>query len=168
VGGEFAVAGGLLYILMHGISKGGLFLCAGIVEHSCHTKDITKLGGLYKTMPVTAASFLLCALSVMGIPPFGGFFSKYMVVNGAVEAGHPWIAAVFLLGAVMTVIYLLRVFVKVFFGEPNMEHMPNEGSRIMVASVGFMALLSLISGFLISYPASMAVSAVQQMAEVIR
>ncbi|HWS30573.1 MAG TPA: NADH-quinone oxidoreductase subunit L [Clostridia bacterium] len=168
VGGELAAAGGLLYILMHGISKGGLFLCAGVVEHNCHTKDITKLGGLYKTMPVTAASFLLCALSVMGIPPFGGFFSKYMVVNGAVEAGHPWIAAVFLLGAVMTVIYLLRVFVKVFFGEPNMEHMPKEGSPIMVASVGFVAALSLVSGFLISYPASMAAAAVKQMAEVIR
>ncbi|HBE78388.1 MAG TPA: peroxiredoxin family protein, partial [Firmicutes bacterium] len=83
-----AIAGGLLYILMHGLAKGGLFLCAGIVEHNTHTKDIRKMGGLFKTMPVTAISFALCALSVMGIPPFGGFFSKHMVISGAAEGGN--------------------------------------------------------------------------------
>ena len=46
-----AFAGALLYILMHGVAKGGLFLCAGNVEHATHTKDITKLGGLFRTMP---------------------------------------------------------------------------------------------------------------------
>ena len=60
-GGPLAAAGGLLYILMHGLSKAGLFLCAGIVEHNCRTKDIRRLGGLMKTMPLTAFSFLLCA-----------------------------------------------------------------------------------------------------------
>ena len=50
VGGQLAATGGLLYILMHGISKAGLFLCAGVVEHNCHTKDIRKLGGLRRTM----------------------------------------------------------------------------------------------------------------------
>lgn len=168
VGSELAAAGGLLYILIHGIAKGGLFLCAGVVEHTCHTKDIRELGGLSGVMPVTAASFLLCALSVMGIPPFGGFFSKYMVVNGAVEAGHPWLAAVFLLGAVMTVIYLLRVFVKVFMGAPNVAHTHREGSKLMVFSVGLMAALSLLSGILVNYPASMVQAIVGRMAEVIR
>ena len=61
--------GALLYILMHGLAKAGLFLSAGIVEQNAGTKDITKLGGLLRTMPVTAVSFLFCAFSVMGIPP---------------------------------------------------------------------------------------------------
>ena len=82
-----AVGGGLLYILMHGIAKGGLFLCAGIVEHNTHCKDIRRLGGLIKTMPMTAVSFALCAFSVMGIPPFGGFFSKYLVITGTLASG---------------------------------------------------------------------------------
>jgi len=168
VGSELALAGGLMYILMHAISKAGLFLCAGIVEHSCHTKDIRKLGGLSKAMPWTAASFFLCAFSVMGIPPFGGFFSKYMVVNGAVEAGHPYIAMVFIVGAVMTVIYLLRVFVKVFFGEPKMEHIPREGSRTMVFSVSLLAALSILSGLLIYYPAGLVNAIVQQMAVIVK
>ena len=60
VGSEIGIAGGLLYILMHGMAKGGLFLCAGIVEQNTHTKDIRKLGGLIQTMPLTAIAFLLC------------------------------------------------------------------------------------------------------------
>lgn len=75
-GNKVGFIGGMLYILMHSVAKGGLFLCAGIVEHSLHTKDITKMGGLYKRMPLTALAFIFCAFSVMGIPPFGGFFCK--------------------------------------------------------------------------------------------
>jgi NADH:ubiquinone oxidoreductase subunit 5 (subunit L)/multisubunit Na+/H+ antiporter MnhA subunit len=168
VGGELALAGGLTYILMHAISKAGLFLCAGIVEHNCHTKDIRKLGGLMKTMPITAASFFLCAFSVMGIPPFGGFFAKYMVVNGTVEAGHPYIAIVFIVGAVMTVIYLLRAFVKVFMGDTKMEHAPHEGSGTMVFSVVLLAALSILSGLLIYYPAGFVNAIVQQMAVIVK
>ncbi len=162
VGGELAAAGGILYILMHGISKAGLFLCAGIVEHNYHTKDIRELGGLMKTMPVTAVSFLLCAFSVMGIPPFGGFFSKYLVVNGAAAAGHPWIAFTFLLGAVLTIVYLLRAFTKVFLGEPKRE-LKKEGSLSMVFSVALLAALSLISGLLVQIPAGFVETLVQQL-----
>ena len=98
---EMAVGGGLLYILMHGVAKGGLFLCAGIVEHSTHCKDIRKLGGLIKTMPVTAVSFALCAFSVMGIPPFGGFFSKYLVITGTLASGQLAVGFTFVAGAVL-------------------------------------------------------------------
>jgi NADH:ubiquinone oxidoreductase subunit 5 (subunit L)/multisubunit Na+/H+ antiporter MnhA subunit len=168
IGGEAALAGGLMYILMHAISKAGLFLCAGIVEHALHTKDIRKMGGLLKAMPWTAASFFLCAFSVMGVPPFGGFFSKDMVIHGAVEAGHPWIAAVFLLGAVMTVIYLMRAFYKVFLGESHAEHPAHEGTGTMVFSVGFLAGLSLVSGILIYYPATLVEEIVRQTAVMIK
>jgi NADH:ubiquinone oxidoreductase subunit 5 (subunit L)/multisubunit Na+/H+ antiporter MnhA subunit len=168
IGGESALAGGLMYILMHAISKAGLFLCAGIVEHSLHTKDIRKMGGLAKTMPWTAASFFLCAFSVMGVPPFGGFFSKDMVIHGAVEAGHPFLAAVFVLGAVMTVLYLLRAFYRVFLGTSHAEHMPHEGSGTMVFSVALLAALSFVSGLLIYYPATLVQAIVSQMAVIIK
>jgi len=163
VGSKLAVAGALLYILMHGLAKAGLFLCAGIVEHNCKTKDIRQMGGLAKTMPVTAVCFFLCAFSVMGIPPFGGFFSKYMVINGTVSAGHPWIAVVFLIGAVMTVIYLLRVFTLIFLGKEKIENV-KEGSKSMIFSVVVLAALSLVSGLLIYYPAGLVNTIVQQMA----
>ncbi len=169
VGGEMAAAGGLLYILMHGIAKAGLFLCAGIVEHSCHTKDIRKLGGLMKTMPLTAAAFLLCAFSVMGVPPFGGFFSKYLVINGAVEAGQPWIAAVYLIGAIMTLIYLLRAFARVFLGQAGEASQGvREGSPVMVGSVTALGALSVLSGLAVSVPLGFVQSIVAQMAVMVK
>jgi NADH:ubiquinone oxidoreductase subunit 5 (subunit L)/multisubunit Na+/H+ antiporter MnhA subunit len=165
-GNETGVAGGLLYILMHGLAKGGLFLCAGIVEQNAGTKDIRKLGGLIRTMPVTAVSFLLCAFSVMGLPPFGGFFCKYMVLSGAVQGGHVWIAATFLVGAVLTILYLLRVFNMVFLGD---EKMPGaaEASPVMVASVAALAVLSLAGGILVSAPSALAGIAAHEMIGVV-
>jgi NADH:ubiquinone oxidoreductase subunit 5 (subunit L)/multisubunit Na+/H+ antiporter MnhA subunit len=144
MGSEIGVSGSLLYILMHGLAKGGLFLCAGIVEQKTHTKDITKMGGLIKVMPVTAISFLFCSLSVMGVPPFGGFFSKYMVISSAVD-GNFWIAITFILGAFMTIIYLLRVFTLVFLGQGKFQEI-REGSPVMVTCVAALALISLAAG----------------------
>jgi len=68
------------------------------------------MGGLIKSMPVTAVSFLFCAFSIMGIPPFGGFFSKYFVIAGSVNSGQIWIALTFIIGAFLTIIYLFRLF----------------------------------------------------------
>lgn len=150
IGNEIAFAGGLLYILMHGLAKAGLFLCAGIVEQNTKTKDITKLGGLIKTMPFTAISFLFCTFSVMGIPPFGGFFSKYLVFSGAIKSGQLMISFVFLVGAFLTILYLLRLFFMVFLGEMKVQ--AQEGSTSMVFSVVLLALLSLLGGILANYP----------------
>ena len=162
VANEMAVAGALLYILMHGIAKGGLFLCAGIVEQNTHNKDITKMGGLAKTMPYTAFAFLFCAFSVMGIPPFGGFFSKYMVIGGAMNGGDLWITLTFVVGAFMTIAYLLRVFNKVFLGSPVREPVA-EGSPVMVGCAALLGVLSLVSGVLINTASPFACMAAQQM-----
>ena len=162
ISNEMGVAGALLFILMHGLAKGGLFLCAGIVEQNTKTKDITQLGGLIKTMPVTAVSFLLCAFSVMGIPPFGGFFSKYMVMTGAIQSGQLWITLIFLAGAFLTIIYLFRVFNMVFMGQEKLTPKP-EGSPVMVISVALLAVLSLAGGILIYFPFQFAQSAIQQL-----
>ena len=152
-GNKTAFAGALLYILMHSIAKGGLFLCAGIVEQNTHNKDITRMGGLAKTMPWTAVAFALCSLSVMGIPPFGGFFSKFMVFKGAAQNGSVLVLMMFLAGAIMTLLYLVRLFYLVFLGEDKATN-PREGSRVMVTSVMALALIGLALGALIYYPSS--------------
>lgn len=141
------VAGGALFILMHGLAKAGLFLCAGIIEHGTGKRDIRELGGLFHAMPYTAVSFLACMLSVIGIPPFGGFFSKFMVISGTVEAGRPGIAFAGLFVAVMTAIYLFRLFHAVFTGENKTSG--HEGTRLMVAIVVVLAILSLLAGVFI-------------------
>lgn len=150
IGSPIGVAGALLFILMHGLAKAGLFLCAGIVEQNTKTKDIRQLGGLIQTMPVTALSFLFCTFSVMSIPPFGGFFSKYMVIASALETGHFIIAAVFLFGALLTILYLFRTFNMVFLGE--LKNSAKEGSQLMLLCVALFAVLSLAGGIFIYYP----------------
>ncbi|MDD5436455.1 MAG: NADH-quinone oxidoreductase subunit L [Candidatus Omnitrophica bacterium] len=161
VGNGVGVAGALLFILMHGLAKGGLFLCAGIVEQNTKTKDITKMGGLFATMPVTAISFLACSFSIMGVPPFGGFFSKYLVFAGAVNSGQTFITMTFLVGALLTILYLFRLFNAIFLGEGALTS--KEGSKLMVASVAVLAILSLLSGIYIKYPSDFVQMAVKQM-----
>lgn len=161
-GNVIGIVGGLLYILMHGLAKAGLFLCAGIIEQNTKQKDITKLGGLITVMPVTAIAFLFSAFSVMGMPPFGGFFSKYMVITGALSAGHLIIALIFLLGAILTILYMFRMFNLVFFGEMKTAS-PKERSPLMVGCVAALAILSLVGGLLIYYPNAVAKTASGQM-----
>jgi len=167
VGTEMGITAGLLYILMHGIGKAGLFLCAGIVEQNTKTKDIREMGGLIHTMPITAASFLFCAFSVMGIPPLGGFFSKYLVFSGAIQNKEFIISLVFLVGAILTILYFLRVFNAVFMDENHATKPAKEGSPIMVTCVAFLAILSILGGILIYYPYTFAQIASKQILGII-
>lgn len=162
IGNEIGLTGGLLYILIHGLAKAGLFLCAGIVEQNTHTKDIRKMGGLVKTMPLTALAFLFCSFSIMGTPPFGGFFSKYLVMSSAVNAGNAAITLIFLIAAFFTVLYLFRAFYAVFMGEPNAAP-PGEGTPLMVGSVLLLAVLSLAAGIYIYLPYQAVGEGIRQM-----
>jgi proton-translocating NADH-quinone oxidoreductase chain N len=163
-GSSIGIAGGLLYILMHGFAKAGLFLSAGIIEQRTHERDIRKLGGLFKVMPLTAISFFICAFSVMGIPPFGGFFSKFLVITGAVKSGNAWAAAAFVASGFLTIVYLFRLIREVFIKEPeSSDILVKEGSPLMVASVMILAVMSIASGFLVYYPSEYLSLTVQQM-----
>lgn len=166
-GNAIGAVGGLLFILMHGLAKGGLFLSAGIIEQNAKSKDITKLGGLFSTMPVTAISFLFCAFSIMGIPPFGGFFSKYLVFAGAVSAGQIAIALTYLIGAFLTIIYLFRIFNMIFLGEAK-GIVAKEGSWLMVSCVALLAFLSLAGGVLVNVPSDYLRLTVMQMVGIIK
>ncbi len=147
-------AGAVLFILMHGIAKAGLFLCAGIIEHGTGTKDITRLGGLGRQMPITAIAFLLCVLSVVGIPPFGGFYSKSLVISGIIQSGNVAVATAAVGLAVLTATYLLRVFALVFTGSPRDPaiHAHREGTPFMVITVAVLGFLSIVSGLVSGYP----------------
>jgi formate hydrogenlyase subunit 3/multisubunit Na+/H+ antiporter MnhD subunit len=148
---HYGYIGALLYIMAHGFAKGGLFLCAGIIEHGTHTKDMTQMGGLIKKMPITAVCYLICALSIAGIPPMAGFFSKYFVINGLVEGGHFVIATLAILTAIITLLYMLKSFHLVFLGKPRGEA-HHEGSPVMVGVVAVLAALTVLSGILLQLP----------------
>jgi NADH:ubiquinone oxidoreductase subunit 5 (subunit L)/multisubunit Na+/H+ antiporter MnhA subunit len=153
-GGAIGFGGALLFILMHGVAKGGLFLCAGIIEHKTHTKDITRMGGLIKALPVTAVCFGFCALSVMGIPPFGGFFSKFMVFMAAAQAAPVPVIIMFATAAVFTLAYLTRLFNIVFIAKGAKEYAKDkhEAPHQMLISVAVLAALALLLGIFVYMP----------------
>jgi multicomponent Na+:H+ antiporter subunit A len=81
-GSEKAIAGAVLYLVAHSLFKGGLFMVAGLIDHEAGTRDVTRLGGLRKAMPVTFIAALLGAISMGGLPPFFGFLAKEEIYYG--------------------------------------------------------------------------------------
>jgi len=75
-GSEHAIAAAALYLVAHSLFKGALFMVAGLIDHEAGTRDVTKLGGLRRAMPITFLAALLAALSMGGLPPFFGFLAK--------------------------------------------------------------------------------------------
>lgn len=160
---QLGMISALVYFMAHAIAKAGLFLCAGIIERSTGERDIRKLGGLIKSMPVTGVSFIFCALSIMGIPPFFGFYPKLSTIMALVEKGHFYIAILAVVIAIMTIFYLTRIFSAIFLGTvPIMDEVvdgdcshktvPIEGTKLMLAVVIILATLSLQMGLFINIP----------------
>jgi len=149
-----AVTGALLYIGMLSLATAGLFLCTGIVEHSIHTNDLRKMGGLWRNLPMAATAFLLCAFSIMGVPPLGGFWANYMVIAGAANTGNLWLALIFIVASLLTVIYLCRLFAAVFMGPAH--YVDNkEGTWEMVLAGLLLAGLSIAAGVFIQGPSDL-------------
>ncbi len=121
IGAGFA-ATGFFHLLTHGLFKALLFLGAGAVIHAVHGNDLSRMGGLARRMPQTAIVFLVGALSLAGIPLFGGFLSKEEIL-GAVWAGGligPFV--VLMVVAFLTAFYMFRVVFLAFFGAPPPAH----------------------------------------------
>jgi multicomponent Na+:H+ antiporter subunit A len=118
VGGET----GAFHILNHASFKAALFLVAGIVAHEAGTRNIRDLGGLWRDLPITAAIAAVASLSMAGIPPFNGFYSKELLFYAAYETaqaqgGLAWLyPAVAVFGSVFTFLYSIR-FLMLFFGD---------------------------------------------------
>lgn len=140
------IVGGLFHMLNHALYKSCLFLTAGSVEKQTGTTDLEKLGGLIKKMPLTFVSFAVAALSISGVPPFNGFFSKELVYHAARERGVVfYIVAV--AGAFLTAASFLKLGHAVFLGRPRQEHKDvKEAPVTMLVPMGILALTCVIFG----------------------
>ena len=112
------------------------------------------MDGLARLMPVTHIAFLVATLSLIGIPPFVGFWDKYFVIAGAIEAGYLWQAALFIVCSFITVIYLLRIYTKIFLGPIRYADV-KEGSWEMVTAVVLVAVAIVGLGIFINGPVSL-------------
>ncbi len=116
------IEGGILQMINHGLSTGALFLLVGIVYEQTHTRDFAVYGGLWKLMPVFGTIFLIVSLSSMGLPGLNGFIGEFTILLGAWGAGQNGalgsvlFAAFAALGVIMSAIYILYMFQKIFMG----------------------------------------------------
>jgi len=113
-GGERAVAGlclfgGLFHLFNHAAFKSLLFLSSGSIEQQTGTRQLKEMGGLSRRMPVTSFCCRVGALSIAGVPPFNGFFSKLIIIIGLTLAGYPLLAALAVLVALMTLLSFIKV-----------------------------------------------------------
>jgi hydrogenase-4 component D len=122
LGSALAYKAALLHIACHAFSKATLFLCAGAIAYVTGSRSISALGGLGRSMPLTATAFFVGVLAVSGIPPFACFWSKFMLLAGAVQlpgTTGPLLVALLLLESLVSFGWLLHVGQKVFFGAPT-------------------------------------------------
>ncbi len=147
-----AIAGGLFHMINHAIYKACLFLSAGSVEYRAKTTELDRLGGLGTKMPLTMFCFVIAAFAISGVPPFNGFYSKWMVYQGIIELNKEtnlWI--IFLItamfGSVLTLASFLKMIHSLFLGErPKELDKVREVRFGMITPTLILAVLCIIFG----------------------
>ena len=149
------MAGSLLHVVFHGVLKCALFLCAGAVIFQTGKTRVDELTGIGKQMPVTAWSFTIASLGLVGIPPVCGFISKWHLAEGALDASvgaASWLGPVILLiSALLTAGYLLPVTMKGFFPGADADYtklQKNEAGLLMTVPLLILAVLAVLLGLI--------------------
>jgi multicomponent Na+:H+ antiporter subunit D len=147
-----AFEGSLLHIVNHGVLKITLFFCAGALHVHLHLDHVSELDGVGRKMPFTMGAFALASLGLAGLPPMGGFLSKWYLVLGAYEAEQYLAAAIMAFGGLFTAAYLFPVVYRAFFRGPA-EEAPvpvpagrRDASRLLVVPLSITAGLGLLLG----------------------
>lgn len=156
------VAAATFHLVNHATFKASLFLVAGIVAHETATRDIRKLGGLRKEMPLTFIVASIGALAMAGLPPFNGFLSKEMFYESSLEMGAalgpPFtflIPAIAVMGGVLTFAYSIKFIDGIFFGRRKKRGLPehiHDPPAVMLIPAAFLAALVILFGLVPSIP----------------
>ncbi|MCS3924188.1 hydrogen gas-evolving membrane-bound hydrogenase subunit E [Methanosalsum natronophilum] len=161
---SLGVVAATYHLLNHATFKATLFLIVGIVAHEAATRDIKKLGGLRKEMPITFVIATIGALSMAGVPPLNGFLSKEMFYEASVDIGaslgQPYnllIPMIAVIAGVLTFAYSIKIIDGIFLGKRNDEHLPkkvHDPSIIMLGPAAILAFIVVLFGIFPSIPMS--------------
>jgi len=146
LGTPLGIMGALFHLFNHSVFKSLLFLNAGAIEYSVGTRDLQKLGGLGKVMPVTGATNLIGAMSISGIPPFNGFWSKLLIIIAAVEAGRLGFAVWAVVASILTFAAYLKALKYTFSGSFKNTDVIKEVPNLMKISLVSLSLICVLGG----------------------
>jgi NADH-quinone oxidoreductase subunit L len=148
------VGAAMFHLTTHAFFKALMFLGSGSVIHGCHhEQDIFKMGGLRTRMPLTFWTFTIGVAAIIGFPYLAGFFSKDAILYLAF-ANNPAVFALLALTAVLTSLYMVRLWKLTFLGAPRSDQASHahEGGLTLTLPLVFLALLSLVAGYTAFYP----------------
>ena len=149
---SLAIFGGLFHMFNHAAFKSLLFLCSGATEYATGTRQLKELGGLAHRMPVTSACCRIASLSIAGVPPFNGFWSKLIIIAAAVLAGYYWLAALATLVAFLTLVSFVKVQRYVIGGDLPARHANvREVPFSMCFAMILLAVVCVGAGILVPY-----------------
>ena len=145
-------AAAVYHLVIHGFFKAVLFLCAGNVLHALGRPkaSIDEVGGLRRALPFTFGAFAAGALSLSGLPPFAGFYSKDQIIDAAFESGGPVLRAAALLIAVLSAFYIFRLLFMVFLGPRSRQKPPahpHDAGAWMALPTAVLALGAVAAGW---------------------
>ena len=120
LGNYYGLVGALLHIISHAFMKSGLFYTSGALKFKYGIHNTPAMGQVYREMPATGATMTVCALSMIGLPPFAGFFSKWYLALGAIQKGQYLFVAALILSSLLSAIYFFRLLEHVFM-DPKKE-----------------------------------------------
>ena len=147
-------AGGaaMLYLFTHAFFKALLFLSCGSVIHATEEQEVDKLGGLWAKLPITAPAFLVGMLAMAGLVPLSGFWAKDEILVGLRHADNTGALVIVLITLPITAMYMARLFILTFLGEPKDHHVQehaHESAPAMTGPLALLAVLAVISGFVV-------------------
>ncbi len=145
--GTGGIAIGIFHLFNHAFFKSLLFLGAGSVNHATGTFDMRRMGGLRKVMPYTFITFLIAALSMTGIWPLAGFWSKDEILVSALSA-QPILFVLGFITVFMTAFYMFRIIFMTFFGEYRGDQKAHESPKVMLIPMIILAFLAITGGLL--------------------
>ena len=116
------IVGGLFHLFNHSVFKSLLFLNSGAVEYATGTRDLREMGGLRDRMPLTSGTSLVASMSISGIPPFNGFFSKLIIIFACIQANYIGYAFWAVVGSILTLASFMKIQKYAFFGSLNEKY----------------------------------------------
>ncbi len=150
IGTPLAILGGLFLLFNHAVFKSLLFLNSGAIEYSTGTRNLKRLGGLNRQLPITGYTGLLGSMSISGIPPLAGFWSKLIIIIAAIQAGYFVSSTIAILVSILTLAYYLKFQSFAFFGKLNEACLNiKEVPWAMRVSMIALAALCVIAGLLL-------------------